>query len=132
AASPAAAAAPAVNIRPAAEADEFAARTTRLLGRFRVQARSAASAPAQPASVMDTQLRVHDEATPEPAAELAEAPQESSSEAQPEGLIGAQPEGLIGAQPEGLIGAQPEGLIEAQPEGLIEARPEPEPASPTE
>jgi ribosomal protein L40E len=90
--SPAAAAAPAVDIRPAAEADELAARTTRLLGRFRVQARSAASAPAQPASVMDTQLRPHDEPTPGPAAELAEAPQESSSEAQPEGLIEARPE----------------------------------------
>ena len=36
--SPAAAPAPAVEIRPDAEADELAARTTRLLGRFRVQA----------------------------------------------------------------------------------------------
>jgi ribosomal protein L40E len=105
----AAAAAPAVDIRPGAEADELAARTTRLLGRFRVQARSAAAAPAQPAPVMDTQLRPHDEATPEPAAEVAEAPQERGSEAQPQ-----------------VPGP------EAQPEGLIVARPEPEPASPTE
>lgn len=90
--SPAAAAAPAVDIRPGAEADELAARTTRLLGRFRVQARSAAAAPAQPAPVMDRQLRPHDEATLEPATEVAEAPQERGSEAQPEGLIVARPQ----------------------------------------
>jgi ribosomal protein L40E len=122
--SPTTAAAPAVDIRPGVEADQLAVRTTRLLGRFRVQARSAAAAQAQPAPVMDTQLRPHDEATPEPAAELAEAPQERASEAQPEGLIVAQPEGLIVAQPEPEPASPtelPAGPVVPEPEPLVAA-----------
>jgi hypothetical protein len=65
--SPADAPTPAVEITPDALADELAARTTRLLGRFRVKAPiGTAFATAQPAPVMETQVRSHVQATPEP------------------------------------------------------------------
>jgi hypothetical protein len=65
---------------------------------------------------MDTQMRPHDEATPEPAAEVAEAPEEPRSEAQADWMIVARPEPELASPTE-----PPAEPVVPEPEPLVAA-----------
>jgi nicotinate-nucleotide--dimethylbenzimidazole phosphoribosyltransferase len=114
-----------------ARAVELAQRTTRLLGRFRVQPRSAGSVPApspvdEPPAPAAAQAQPAIESGPQPPAEPAWTFVQPPA---PEPVLAAEPDA---AEPEPVFASEPEPVFAAEPEPLLEpepvaAEPEPEP-----
>jgi ribosomal protein L40E len=120
--------APIVEATPDERAAELAERTTRLLGRFRVPARSAGAAPAgQPAEDRGTILKPQVEATPQPIAASPE-PRTETVSTPPESPVETVAE-PVAVQPSAIETAHEPA---PEPTWMVVAPPEVEPEIPAE